>query len=100
MPTTMFGGGTPVDCTLCTSKDGNCDFGNMDEMSDMKTDKPSFNAWWVKKYCTMTTVDEFTLYFPYVLLIMPIIMVAMEKGFTKYNSFFNFPFLSLLKNYI
>ena len=87
MPTTMFAA-TPLDCTLCNEKEGNCEFLEDGEKLDFDqkmnaTGKPDFSAWWVKKYCTMTRVDEFTLYFPYVLLVMPIIMVAMEKGFIK-----------------
>ena len=89
MPTTMFGGGTPVDCTFCSPKDGNCDFGDLKEMSGVKNGTPDFNDWWVKKYCTMTIVDEFTRYFPYVLLIMPIIMIAVEKGLIKYKILFH-----------
>ena len=96
MPTTMFSS-TPLDCTICNKDEGNCDF--LDEMEESKdwatemsakisnTGKPDFSAWWTKKYCTMTRVDQFTLYFPYVLLIMPIIMVAVEKGFIKYAMF-------------
>ena len=42
---------------------------------------PGHNAWWVKKYCTMTEVNYFTLYFPYILLLIPILMIAIEKGF-------------------
>ena len=98
MPTTMFGGGTPLSCTLCISEYGNCDFGNPSE-TNYKNDTPNFGAYWVKKYCTMTTVDTFTLYFPYVLLIMPIIMVAMEKGFVKYKLLY-FIFYSLRIQFI
>jgi len=44
---------------------------------------PSYNAAWVTKYCTMTEVDNFILYFPYVLLLIPLIMVGMERGLIR-----------------
>ena len=77
-----------MDQVIVREKEGNCKFPHPGIQGDPnKTDKPDYNAWWVKKYCTMTTVDEFTLYFPYVLLIMPLIMVAVEKMFIKYAYF-------------
>ena len=42
---------------------------------------PKFAATWVKKYCTMNEVTWFTLYFPYVLLLIPLMMLVVEKGF-------------------
>ena len=99
MPSTMFFEKTPLDCTICNKAEGNCDFLNdLKESKDWATEmstkvnntgiaKPDFSASWTKRYCTMTSVDKFTLYFPYVLLIMPLIMVAVEKGFVKYVMF-------------
>ena len=85
LPTAMFSA-TPLDCNICTEEDKNCEFmkglNNFNPITN-KTSAPSYNAWWVKKYCTMTAVDEFTLYFPYILIIIPLIMVAIEKGFVK-----------------
>ena len=85
-PTAMFKS-TPLWCEVCT-KD-NCQF-----LKDMKDFAPiefknnhsssAYYSGWVRKYCTMTAVDDFTLYFPYVLLLIPIIMVAVEKGFKWY----------------
>ena len=83
-PTTMFSA-TPLDCTVCDKKDGNCAFmegkENFHPIDGETTKDPGHNAWWVKKYCTMTDVSYFTLYFPYLLLLIPILMIAIEKGF-------------------
>ena len=93
-PTTMFGGSTPMDCSLCNPNMTNCGLktlGLLDEeqiskfAEKIKEDgEPKHNAWWVKKFCTQNSVDGFTLYFPYFLLMVPIFMVAIEKGFVKY----------------
>ena len=108
MPTTMFSA-TPLDCTICNEAEGNCDFLNEVEesknwASEMSakvnnTGKPDFSARWTKKYCTMTSVDKFTLYFPYVLLIMPLIMVAVEKGFVKYVLVIIFDYVEIMIGY-
>ena len=44
---------------------------------------PTYNTGWVTKYCTMKEVDNFILYFPYVLLLIPLIMVGMERGLIR-----------------
>ena len=45
---------------------------------------PKFNAWFIKKFCTMTgAVDPFMLYFPYFLLIVALILVFIERVFLK-----------------
>ena len=93
MPTAMFSS-TPLDCTACLESAGNCKF---------LQDKPGFDyhplvgndtnphgLWWGKKYCTMTAVHAVTLYFPYILLLIPLIMVAIEKGFTGLVSIISF----------
>ena len=93
MPTAMFSS-TPLDCTACLESAGNCKF---------LQDKPGFDyhplvgndtnphgLWWVKKYCTMTAVHAVTLYFPYILLLIPLIMVAIDKGFTGLVSTISF----------
>ena len=46
---------------------------------------PGYSAYWIGKYCSKTAIEEFTLYFPYVLIIIPLIMVALESGFNKYD---------------
>ena len=85
-PTTMFSS-TPLDCTVCDAQVKNCDWmEGKDNFHPIKEDgtspaNPGHNAWWVKKYCTMTEVSYFTLYFPYLLLLIPIFMIAIEKGF-------------------
>ena len=45
---------------------------------------PGFNGGWVKKRCTAEAVDYFTQYFPYVLIVIPIIMLLVEMGFDGY----------------
>ena len=48
-----------------------------------KTD-PAFNAWFVKKFCTMNgSVNNIMLYFPYILLIMAMLLVFIERLFLK-----------------
>ena len=93
LPTALFNG-TPLDCTLCSPEVEAC----KDKMnSSVSYDpKPDYNAWWVKKYCTFTAIDEFVLYFPYVLLFIAIAIVLIEKGFVtafraglKLNAFYN-----------
>lgn len=42
-----------------------------------------YNAWWVKKYCTETAVNGFIKYFPYILFVVTMVIVAIEKVFTK-----------------
>jgi hypothetical protein len=90
----MFGGTTPMDCSLCNPNMTNCgletlgllDEGQISKFAEkIKADgEPKHNAWWVKKFCTQNFVDGFTLYFPYFLLMVPIVMVAIQKGFIKY----------------
>lgn len=80
---------TPLDCTVCNFNAKNCKFPDLNEddfhpINDPAKDNlsnPEHNAWWVKKYCTMSEVSYFTLYFPYLLLLIPILMIAIEKGF-------------------
>ena len=86
MPTTMFSS-TPLDCTFCSKDAGNCKFMEDKEINGIPfqwaATNPGHNAWWVKKFCTMSDVDSFTLYFPYFLLIIPMFMVAIERGFIR-----------------
>ena len=44
---------------------------------------PKFNQYWVRNYCTMNEVQWLTLYFPYILFLLPLMMVAVEKGFVR-----------------
>ena len=72
LPTAIING-TPLDCTLC-QKD------ICPEELISETD-PKLNAWWVKKYCTYTAVDNFILYFPFVLLVIALLLILIERGF-------------------
>jgi len=71
--------GTPLDCNYCQpSVPQQC--GNF---TNEKED-PKFNAWWVKKYCTYNgSVDGFLLYFPYIVLMIALLLFALEKLFQK-----------------
>ena len=45
---------------------------------------PKFNLWWVRKACLFNgSVSSFVLYFPYILLIMALILFAIERIFSK-----------------
>ena len=86
-PTAIING-TPLDCTICT-KD-TCQFMTDDEdfingnvTLDQTPPDPAPNAWWIKKYCTATSVDSFIMYFPFILLIMALVMVLIERGFIR-----------------
>jgi len=73
--------GTPLDCNFCQedhcqSKHGKVFYNNLTN--------PNFNAWWVKKFCTMNgAVDPFMLYFPYFLLIIALSLFFIERVFSK-----------------
>ena len=98
LPTAIING-TPLDCTLChnaicTNKT------MMDEMpknEDGSVEDPGFHAWWTKKFCTFNnSVDPFILYFPYFLLIVPLIILLIERLFMtifksglKLDAFYN-----------
>ncbi|CAB4069676.1 LRRC8 [Lepeophtheirus salmonis] len=61
-PTAIING-TPLDCNFCT-EDGCKDYFERTNTSHRDAEPPDYNFWWVKKYCTMTAVDGFILYFP------------------------------------
>lgn len=77
--------GTPLDCNYCqadhcTSNGTNPQFNNQANGKE----NPGFNAWWVKKYCTMSgSVEPFMLYFPYFLLLIAMGLVFIERVFLK-----------------
>ena len=79
-PTAMISS-TPLYCTICTK--GLCEDGS--KTSQEKD--PGHHPWWLKQYCTLDpkTVDQFLLYFPYVLLIVALTLFGIERAF---NSFF------------
>jgi len=71
--------GTPLDCNFCQTD--HC-FPNTNAEKNF-TD-PGFNAWWVKKFCTMNgSVEPFMLYFPYFLLLIALLLFAVERMFLK-----------------
>ncbi|XP_023323105.1 uncharacterized protein LOC111697352 [Eurytemora carolleeae] len=74
-PTTIFNG-TPLFCTQCT-KPGQCG----DNPSSV--DDPGYYPYWVKSYCTMTSLTIFTLYFPYILLLSALALAAIERLFSR-----------------
>ena len=45
---------------------------------------PGYYSAWVTKYCTMKEVDDFTLYFPFIILMFSLLMVVVERGFNRY----------------
>merc|ERR1719464_1869023 len=77
---------TPLWCTDCTK--GLCeDESKISQHPNGTLIKGPHNAWWLKQYCTLDpkTVDQFLLYFPYVLLIVALTLFVIERVF---NSFF------------
>uniref|UniRef100_A0A0K2U8T8 Uncharacterized protein n=1 Tax=Lepeophtheirus salmonis TaxID=72036 RepID=A0A0K2U8T8_LEPSM len=80
-PTAIING-TPLDCNFCT-EDGCKDYFERTNTSHRDAEPPDYNFWWVKKYCTMTAVDGFILYFPYILLIMALMIVLIERVFIR-----------------
>ena len=82
MPTAIIQS-TPLDCQVC--KEDNCDFPDYKPLVRVnQTTDPKYSAWWAKKYCTMESVPEFVLYYPYALIQIPLIIVLIGKGFTRY----------------
>ena len=91
MPTAMFYT-TPLDCQVCKESLKNCDFMRGKEgffpvgrTIDNKTIlDPGYSTWWAKKYCNENYVHDFTLYFPYTFIIIPLLMVAVERIYVKF----------------
>ena len=84
VPTSIITSGTPLDCNFCKGdicKGLGAEFNITPPPG--KTEDPGFNAWWIKKYCTQTAVDEFILYFPFILLLMALLLVLIENSFIK-----------------
>jgi hypothetical protein len=46
---------------------------------------PKFNMNWVKKVCTATAIDGFIAYFPFILLVMALVIVLIERVFIRYS---------------
>ena len=51
---------------------------------DQTPPDPPQSAWWIKKYCTATSVDSFIMYFPFILLIMALVIVLIERLFIRW----------------
>ncbi len=51
----------------------------------MKQTDPKFNMNWVKKVCTATAIDGFIAYFPFILLVMALVIVLIERVFIRYS---------------
>jgi len=86
IPTAMIMG-TPLDCNYCQADHCGLNFINNASfpinMSSIRQD-PKFSGWWVKKYCTLNgTVKHFMLYFPYLLLIVALVLVLIERFFLR-----------------
>ena len=77
---------SPIECTLCSKT--NCEFlenrGNLIPPLNRSQDDPDHFAWWVGKFCTMqegTGIDEFIIYLPYMLILIPFSLFLIENGF-------------------
>merc|ERR1719464_1825849 len=76
---------TPLWCTDCTK--GLCeDEKKISQHPNGTLITGPHNIWWLKQYCTLDpkTVNQFLLYFPYVLLIVAITLFAIERAFTRF----------------
>jgi len=75
--------GTPLDCNYC--QEDFCQ--NVHEpfnQTNVGKEDPKFNAWWIKKFCTLNgAVPAFMLYFPYFLLMVALVLVFIERVFQK-----------------
>ena len=83
IPTTMFSS-TPLNCQLCSEDVNNCEFmEDLEGFNRTKTrkDGPGYYGGWVKKYCSMNEVEDFIIYFPYLMIIIPMVMIASDQGF-------------------
>ena len=88
LPMAMFLS-TPLYCEICKKFPNdreNCKF--MKSQNNFSAiiepgSNPGYFGGWVNKYCTMNAVDDVTLYFPYLMMIIPLIMISIEKGFDK-----------------
>lgn len=78
MPTSMITS-SQLECTLCKNETGYCG-----QTPNIPYDKdPAFNSWWVKQACTFNgSVGSFMLHFPYILLIIALVLFAIERVFT------------------
>ena len=75
MPTAIINS-TPLYCTLCKNE-GHC--GNR-TIADAD---PGYHINWVKTYCNQAAVKPFTIYFPYILLLSALVLLAFERFFQR-----------------
>lgn len=69
--------GSPLQCTLC--KDDLC---QQQRFSELVALDPGYCEDFVEEYCMVNgSVDSFLLYFPYILLVISLLMVGLEKTF-------------------
>ena len=82
VPTAMVTG-TPLQCTYCLQD--YCTFPNQTKIDQRAVEDPGHNFRWVKNFCTLNreAVDPFMLYFPYFLLIVAMILIAIERTCIK-----------------
>ena len=76
--------GTPLDCNLCERIPCNYTLADKDSGEYETQVDPKFNANWVKKICTATAIDGFIAYFPFILLVMALVIVLIERVFIRY----------------
>ncbi len=75
--------GTPLDCNICERIPCNYTIADKDSGEYVKQVDPKFNANWVKKICTATAIDGFIAYFPFILLVMALVIVLIERVFIR-----------------
>lgn len=75
LPTQVFSG-TPLFCTVCLEED-QC---GANRTSDRD---PGYQAWYVRNYCTQNAISQFTQYFPYILMFLPVVLVGIERFFNR-----------------
>ena len=44
---------------------------------------PGYHIYYIKNYCTQDAVSHFTQYFPYILLFLPVVLVGIERFFSR-----------------
>ena len=46
---------------------------------------------YAKKYCTEIHLSPFLLYLPFIMMLIPMILVAIDKLFVKWDLYFTYP---------
>lgn len=101
-PTALVNG-TPLDCNLCSTNP--CNYSELIGGKYINQTDPKFNMNWVKKVCTATAVDGFIVYFPFILLVMALVIILIERAFIrifkaglKLDTFYNLLVKEALEN--